>query len=223
MSVPPDVSGARILIIDDEPANVLLMERALQKSGYTALTSTTSAARGLGLFREVHPDLVILDVHMPEVNGLVLLDRLRAEIPADSYLPVLVMTADVQPEVKLDALARGAKDFLTRPLDLREVLLRVRTLLEARFLFRNIEVTAPDTRRPPREVPAERPLEPDRLEGGLVYFRCRSCNGEHPAPIQFDDSRALLRTHLTMNVFLCPLRKVGARYSSEHLFWRAFE
>lgn len=209
------------MVVDDEPANVLLLERTLKKVGYTAVSSTTSSARALELFRKTQPDLVLLDVHMPEVSGLELLERLRAEIPSDVYLPVLVMTADVQPEVKLNALKSGAKDFLTRPLDLREVLLRVRTLLEARFLFLNQEGARATSALEGHSVPVADLSQSDRLETGLVYFRCRSCGGDHPAPIQVSDPRMLRRTHLSTNIFVCPVRDLSARYSIEHLFWKA--
>lgn len=198
-----EIHEARILIVDDEPANVLLLERTLRKAGYSALWSVTDPRRAMALYREVRPDLVILDVNMPEINGLELLVRLNEEIGTGTYLPVLVMTSDVQPEVKLDALTRGAKDFLIRPLDLNEVMLRVRNLIETRFLV------------------GDRPRDEDGSQNGLsVYFHCRSCGGEHPAPIQFADRFEMLRTHLASNIFECPLKQVSARYSKQHLIWK---
>lgn len=206
MSRTRTIQEARVLIVDDEPANVLLIERTLRKAGYSALWSVTDPRRAMDLYREVRPDLVILDVNMPEINGLELLARLNEEIGTSTYLPVLVMTSDVQPEVKLDALTRGAKDFLTRPLDLNEVMLRVRNLIETRFL---VVDRARD--------------EDDSRQGLSVYFHCRSCGGEHPAPIQFADRRELQRTHLANNVFECPLKQVRARYSKQHLIWKGVQ
>ncbi len=125
---------ARILIIDDEPANVLLLERMLQRQGYTALKSTTDARQAIALYAEFQPDLILLDLAMPYVDGFQVLERLNPLIPPQVFLPVLVLTADITLETKRRALESGAKDFLTKPFDPVEVLLRVRNLLETRLL-----------------------------------------------------------------------------------------
>ena len=125
---------ARVLIVDDEPANVLLLERLLQREGYTALRSTTDARQALALYAEFQPDLILLDLAMPYLDGFQVLERLNPLIPPQVFLPVLVLTADVTLETKRRALERGAKDFLTKPFDTVEVLLRVRNLLETRLL-----------------------------------------------------------------------------------------
>lgn len=100
-------------------------------------------------------------------------------------------------------------------------MLRLRTLLKARFLFRKLEGER-DAGSAPRDAPAAEADEERKEEWPDVpaYFRCRSCGGEHPAPIQFLDREAMLRTHLTTNVFRCPVRKLSARYTREHLIWR---
>src|SRR6266446_3832134 len=130
---------AKILIVDDEPSNVLLMERLLQAAGYHRLSTTTDSRRVLGLFREVAPDLVLLDLMMPHLDGLGVLAQLKAVIPAGAYVPVLVLTADATLEAKRKALAAGAHDFLTKPFEQFEVLLRIRNLLATRRLHLALE------------------------------------------------------------------------------------
>jgi signal transduction histidine kinase len=129
----------RILIVDDEPANVLLMERLLHDAGYRNLSSTTDSRRALALYREIGPDLILLDLMMPHLDGLAVLAQLRHEIPAGVYLPVLVLTADATLDAKRKALAAGAQDFLTKPFEQFEVLLRIRNLLEARRMHLALE------------------------------------------------------------------------------------
>jgi signal transduction histidine kinase len=125
---------ARILIVDDEPANVRLLENVLRQFDYKHLLSTTESRRAVTLFREFHPDLVLLDLRMPAPDGFEILDQLQRLIPSGGYLPVLVTTADVSPDTLRRALQAGAKDFLTNPFDVQTVILRVRNLLETRVL-----------------------------------------------------------------------------------------
>jgi putative two-component system response regulator len=124
---------ARILIVDDESANVTLLERLLKQSGYTNLVTTTESSQVVELCARMPPDLILLDLHMPSPDGFELLDQLEPWI-SGRWLPVLVLTADANRETKQRALANGAKDFLVKPLDAVEVLLRIRNLLETRFL-----------------------------------------------------------------------------------------
>lgn len=126
--------GGRILIVDDEEANVTLLERMLARAGYNSLTSTTDSRQALRLFQESQADLVVLDLMMPYLDGFAVMDQLLAQLPEGSYLPILVLTADVTPDALRRALSAGAKDFLTKPFDQTELLLRVKNLLETRFL-----------------------------------------------------------------------------------------
>ena len=128
---PPD---GCILIVDDEPANVRLLERLLQQAGYGRLESTTESRRAADLAAAVGPDLVLLDLLMPDVDGYAVLAQLRARQPPGTYLPIVVLTADVTAAAKQRALAAGATDFLTKPFDATEVLLRIKNLLETRAL-----------------------------------------------------------------------------------------
>ncbi len=115
-------SRACILIVDDEQANVRLLERLLLSGGYSEVHGTTDPRLALTLFDELRPDLVMLDLHMPHVDGFALLAMLRDRAKAGEYLPVLVLTADTTRETRDRALSSGAKDFLTKPLERTEVL-----------------------------------------------------------------------------------------------------
>lgn len=130
---------ARILIVDDEGANVLLLQRILQRAGYANLKSTTDSRHVLPIFTEFRPDLVLLDLHMPHLDGYAVLEQIRSRVSAADYLPVLVLTADITAQAKQRALSGGAKDFLTKPLDATEVLLRIRNLLETRSIHQQLQ------------------------------------------------------------------------------------
>ena len=130
--------AARILIVDDEAANVRLLERLLAREGYTNLQSTTDARQALPLYTEFRPDLVLLDLAMPYLDGFQVLEQIKPLVDPKAYLPVLVLTADVTLEAKRRILERGAKDFLTKPFDHVEVLLRIRNLLETRLLHQEL-------------------------------------------------------------------------------------
>ena len=124
---------ARILIVDDEPANVTLLERLLAKGGYENLISTTDSAQVLPLCTQRLPDLVLLDLHMPAPDGFEVMRQLDPWI-SEGALAVIVLTADTTRDVRENALSGGAKDFLLKPLDAMEVLLRIKNQLETRFL-----------------------------------------------------------------------------------------
>jgi signal transduction histidine kinase/DNA-binding response OmpR family regulator len=130
----PDVKRATILIVDDEPANLELLEGFLQMEGYRQIITTADPRTVVDLVESRRPDIILLDLHMPHLDGFEVMQQLAERIPEDEFLPVLVLTADITGQAKARALAQGAKDFLTKPLDEVEVLLRIRNLLETRFL-----------------------------------------------------------------------------------------
>lgn len=137
--VRADVSReARILIIDDHQANIEALKRILRSAGFVAVNSTTDPLIGVALVQTWAPDLVLLDLHMPRLDGFGVLESIRPQLSAGSYLPVLMLTADSNDETKRRALAGGAKDFLTKPFDAREVVLRIENLLETRSLYTTI-------------------------------------------------------------------------------------
>ncbi len=127
-------SRAKILIVDDEPSNVRLLERILEMHGATHLHATTDARQALPLFLEYEPDLVLLDLHMPHVSGFEVIEQLRRARPDGDHPPILVLTADITVETKRKALSCGAQDFVIKPLDHLEVVLRIKNLIENRFL-----------------------------------------------------------------------------------------
>jgi putative two-component system response regulator len=130
---------ARILVVDDEEANVALLERLLDIAGYRNVVSTTDPRKVRELLHEFRPDLILLDLLMPHLDGFAVMELLASEVPADSYLPVLVLTADATRETRRRALAGGAKDFLTKPLDVDEVLLRIANMLDIRYLHLQLQ------------------------------------------------------------------------------------
>ncbi|MEO6697464.1 MAG: response regulator [Gammaproteobacteria bacterium] len=131
-----DILNASILIVDDQEANVRLLEQMLRDADYTRI-STTMNPREVGeLHRNNRYDLILLDLQMPGMDGFQVLEGLK-EIETDGYLPVLVITA--QPDHKLRALQAGAKDFISKPFDLIEVKTRIHNMLEVRLLYRKLE------------------------------------------------------------------------------------
>jgi putative two-component system response regulator len=128
------IQKSRILIVDDQPENVILLERALRGAGYIQLSSLTDSRKVLTTFTDFQPDLIAMDLRMPNVDGYALLKQLRSRVPTGTFVPVLVLTADNSRKAKQEALALGAKDFLTKPIDVAEALLRIYNLLETRWL-----------------------------------------------------------------------------------------
>jgi len=123
---------ACILIVDDELPNVRFLEVLLRQAGYGNVHSVMDSREIVTQFLRHQPDLILLDLHMPDVNGMEVMARLRPLVPSGVYLPILVLTADTTTQAKREALAAGAKDFLSKPLDVTEVLLRVQNLLDTR-------------------------------------------------------------------------------------------
>lgn len=133
----------RILIIDDQRPNLDLMEQLLAREGLRNVLSSTEPRRTLDLFNSFEPDLVILDLHMPEFDGFAVLEQLNRRIPANHYLPILVLTADATRDTRLRALALGARDFISKPLDALETMLRIWNLLETRALYKTLRQLIP--------------------------------------------------------------------------------
>src|SRR5271169_4954454 len=131
MVTADDILNAKILVVDDKEANVRLIEGLLRVAGYTCVHSTTDPNKVCELHRGSRYDLILLDLQMPGMDGFQVMEGLK-KIEADGYLPVLVITA--QPGHKLRALQAGAKDFVSKPFDLAEVLMRVQNMLEVRLL-----------------------------------------------------------------------------------------
>lgn len=148
MTNDTDILASRILIVDDQPANLRLLEELLGIEGFGNVLSTTDPQQVVDLYTAFQPDLVLLDLLMPELNGFAVLEQLaRLRVPAE-FRPVLVLTADATLEAKRRALSLGAKDFLTKPFDTIEAMLRIWNLLETRQLYQRLKQLAPDAAAP---------------------------------------------------------------------------
>jgi putative two-component system response regulator len=129
----------RILIVDDQEANVLLLSNILKRAGYTNLTSVTDSRQVLPLYMDGRPDLLLLDLMMPYMDGFKVMEQIGPLVGEGRYFPILVLTADISQDTKRRALSAGATDFLTKPFDATEVVLRIRNLLQTRHLHLRLE------------------------------------------------------------------------------------
>lgn len=129
---------SRVLIVDDEPANVQLLESMLAEEPELEVRTITESGLAEREFLEFEPDIVLLDLHMPKPDGIEVLTRLRGPRSSLGYLPVIVLTADTTRVARNSALLLGADDFLIKPLDREEVVLRVRNLLRTRALYKEL-------------------------------------------------------------------------------------
>jgi putative two-component system response regulator len=129
---------AKILVIDDQESNLQILERMCKGAGYEHVKTISDPRQALAAFLEQKPDLVLLDLVMPHLDGFEVMSQLRARVQREEYLPILVLTTDVSPESRQRALSIGAKDFVNKPFDRGEVELRIRNLLETRFVYREL-------------------------------------------------------------------------------------
>jgi len=133
------LKNANILIVDDQQANIDVLTGLLDAKGFLNYTTTKDSRQVFKLFDEFKPDLLLLDLKMPNLSGFEVMIQLKSLIPVNTYFPILVLTADITPESKQKALAAGASDFLTKPFDLIEVDLRINNLLKVRYLHQQLE------------------------------------------------------------------------------------
>lgn len=134
-----DITGSRILVIDDEEANLELLRGLLMREGYVDVHCVADASLATSAFIELMPDIVLLDLMMPAVDGYAVLDSLGRVTPPDDMVPIIVLTADASVGARRRALALGARDFVSKPFDLVEVALRIANLLEMRMLYRRLQ------------------------------------------------------------------------------------
>ena len=132
---PSDILNANILIVDDQPVNVQLLQQLLSDAGYTHITSTTNPQKVCDLHAKNHYDVILLDLKMPVMDGFQVMEALK-KIKTDEYLPVIVLTAE--PGHKLRALQSGAKDFISKPFDVIETKTRIHNMLEVRLLYQQL-------------------------------------------------------------------------------------
>lgn len=136
----PDIdhNKARILIVDDQEQNVALLEQMLASRGFTNIASTVDSRKVLDMYLNDTPDLILLDLKMPYLDGFQVMQQLK-EVEHQSYLPILVLTANSDPKTRLRALDAGAKDFVGKPFDMIEVMTRIHNMLEVRLMHNELE------------------------------------------------------------------------------------
>ena len=139
MLEPKGYLKSKILMVGDEPGNILPLEQMMIQEGYEYFHSASDSTQFLGLFAEIQPDLVLLDLNMPRMDGFEVMKQLKA-IDPKSLVPILVLTALKDEDTKLRALRSGAKDFLSKPFDLTEASLRIKNLLEMRLLHQKVQM-----------------------------------------------------------------------------------
>src|SRR5438067_766908 len=135
---PEEIKSSQIVIVDDEASNVLLLQRLLTQSGFCQLLPLTDSRQVLGVCETGAPDLLLLDLQMPYKDGFEIMRELAARLAPESRFPILVLTADLTITTKRSALEMGADDFVTKPFDALEVVLRVKNLLHTFFLQKQL-------------------------------------------------------------------------------------
>ena len=131
------LSDSRILLVDDNAINLNVLEDILRKAGYCAIDSCTNPFAVRELYSQHKHDIVLLDIHMPGLSGIEVMAQIKEDHP-DEYLPVLVLTADTAPDMRRQALNSGARDFIAKPFDKAEVLLRVSNILLVQWLHKQV-------------------------------------------------------------------------------------
>ena len=134
-----ELKKSKLLIIDDQEYNVSLLERILRRAGFEHIHTTMKAEDIKHLLHTYRPDIVLLDLHMPVMDGREVLQFIREQVGEENYLPVLMLTADITPGVKQEVLEAGANDFLVKPYDRTEVILRINNLLKTRQLHKLLQ------------------------------------------------------------------------------------
>jgi putative two-component system response regulator len=149
--LPDRLRAARVLLVDDQELNLRVLRQVLEKAGLENITLTQDPYAVAPLVALHPPDLVVIDLHMPGLDGFGVMDAIRPQLDAAGYLPILVLTADVTDQARRRALESGARDFLTKPIDSMEVILRTRNLLETRMLYLELELQNAELERRVRE------------------------------------------------------------------------
>jgi len=133
------ILSSRILVVDDDADSVAALAHLLTSHGYQDVRQTSQPQDVVGLHRDQDFDLILLDVEMPGMDGFQVMEGLK-ELERDSYLPVLAITGS--PGHRMEALKRGARDFVRKPFDAEELLLRVRNMIEVRLLYKELALDA---------------------------------------------------------------------------------
>lgn len=128
------ILNAKILIVDDEPANIMVLEETLKQGGYDFIKSVDDPRQALKEFQSFKPDVVLLDLNMPHLDGFQVMEQIRNEDP-DQQTPIMILTAQAGQNSLIRAMDAGARDFLTKPFDILEVSLRIKNMLEVSLLY----------------------------------------------------------------------------------------
>lgn len=139
MSTETKLKDSRILIVDDERANITLIEKVLELDGYSEFVSTSDSTEVIELYQSFHPQLILLDLNMPVFDGFDIMNQLAAIEPEDKFPAILVLTAQVDRETRIRALNGGAKDYVHKPFDRVELLSRIRNQLEVKLLTETVQ------------------------------------------------------------------------------------
>lgn len=131
------LSGSRILLVDDNAVNLNVLEDILRKAGHVSIDSCADPLNVRELYARHKHDVVLLDIHMPGLSGLEVMEQMKEDHP-DEYLPVVVLTADTAPDIRRKAINSGARDFITKPFDKAEVVLRVNNILLMQWLRKRV-------------------------------------------------------------------------------------
>jgi DNA-binding response OmpR family regulator len=138
MITPEQIFEGKILLIDDEPANVMLLEQTLRQGGYSSIKTITDPSEALETYKNFNPDLVLLDLNMPKMNGFQVMEQIKESDP-NTKVSIMILTAQIDHGTRLRALDAGARDFLTKPFDILEVLLRIKNMMEISLLYRQAQ------------------------------------------------------------------------------------
>lgn len=136
---PLELNSAKILVVDDEPASVRLLQKMLARAGYVNVVGTTDPRVALDVYRELQPDLLLLDLHMPGLSGIEVMEILREESPTSRMLPIIAVTGNPCGDTRVRALLNGVYGLLNKPFEYLDTILRIRNLLELRLLIREME------------------------------------------------------------------------------------
>lgn len=138
MITTQQILDAKILIVDDEPVNVQVLEETLQYRGHSSIQSITDPRKTIEVVKNYQPDLVLLDLNMPHLTGFQVMEQLKA-LELKKYTPVMILTAYIDQATRLRALEAGARDFLTKPFDILEVSMRIKNMLETSLLYNQMQ------------------------------------------------------------------------------------
>ncbi len=200
------IEEGRILIIDDEPANVQIFERVLIGAGFSNITSITDSLKAVETYQKIKPDLILLDLKMPGLDGFEVMAALK-KVETESYLPILVLTAQRDQATRLRALESGGKDFISKPFEMTEAVTRVRNMLEVSMLHSEIREINLDLEY--RVGKRTRDLEESRLD---IIHRLVRAAGYRYKSITLDITRlgnycSLLGEEMGMSPEQCNLMK----------------